>query len=77
MNLKLVTRQFPNYCQCLKAFSIVFGIASAFLIGACADPLERPIGDEAAEKFKRGITGGGQLGPIDRSDDPYIRGDNR
>jgi hypothetical protein len=58
----------------LKAFSIAFCIASALLIGGCADPLEKPIGDEAAEKFKRGITGGGQLGPMDRTDDPYIRG---
>jgi hypothetical protein len=61
----------------LKALSIAFFvIVSALFIGSCADPLEKPIGDEAAEKFKRGITGGGQLGPIDRSDDPYIRGNN-
>jgi hypothetical protein len=60
----------------LKAFSIAFFIASAILIAGCADPLEKPIGDEVAEKFKRGITGGGQLGPIDRSDDPYIRGNH-
>jgi hypothetical protein len=58
----------------LKAFSIAFCIASAILAGGCADPLEKPLGEEAAEKFKRGITGGGQLGPMDRSDDPYIRG---
>jgi hypothetical protein len=57
----------------LKAFSIAFCIASAILVGGCADPLEKPIGDEAAEKFKRGIRGEGQLGPIDRSDDQYIK----
>ena len=57
----------------MKALTIAFCISSAILAGGCADPLEKPIGDEAAEKFKRGITGGGQLGPMDRSDDPYIR----
>jgi len=59
----------------LKAFSIAFCIASAILAGGCADPLEKPLAEEAAEKFKRGITGQGQLGPMDRSDDPYLRGD--
>ncbi|MCA1660592.1 MAG: hypothetical protein LC642_08685, partial [Verrucomicrobiaceae bacterium] len=72
----LVTRHFPNYCRCLKAFSIAFCVASAILAGGCADPLEKPIAEEAAEKFKRGIRGEGQLGPIDRSDDPYIRGNH-
>jgi hypothetical protein len=58
----------------LKAFSIAFCIAcTLLLVGGCADPLEKPIGDEAAEKFKRGIRGEGQLGPIDRSDDRYIK----
>jgi len=57
----------------LKAFSIAFCIASAILIGGCADPLEKPLGDEAQEKFKRGITGQGTLGPMDRTDDPYIK----
>jgi hypothetical protein len=61
----------------LKAFSIAFCIASAILAGGCADPLEKPLAEEAAEKFKRGIRGEGQLGPINRSDDPYIRGHNR
>jgi hypothetical protein len=57
----------------LKALSIAFCIASALLTSGCADPLEKPIGDEAAEKFKRGIRGEGTLGPIDRSDDRYIK----
>jgi hypothetical protein len=56
----------------LKAFAIAFCIASTILIGGCADPIEKPLGDEAAEKFKRGITGQGTLGPMDRTDDPYI-----
>jgi hypothetical protein len=57
----------------LKAFSIAFCIGTAIFIGGCADPLEKPIGDEAAEKFKRGIRGEGTLGPIDRTNDPYIK----
>jgi hypothetical protein len=57
----------------LKALSIAFCIASAILIGGCADPIERPMTHEAQEKFQRGITGNGSLGPIDRSDDHYIQ----
>lgn len=72
----LVTHHFLKYPQCLKAFSIAFCIASAILLGGCADPLERPITQEAQEKFKRGITGNGRLGPIDRTDDPYIKGNH-
>lgn len=72
----LVTDHFFQYPSRLKAFSIAFCIASAVLAGGCADPIEKPIGDEVQEKFKRGITGQGQLGPIDRSDDRYIKGDH-
>ena len=75
-NSSLVTRHFLKYPSHLKAFSIAFCIASAVLAGGCADPLEKPLAEEAAEKFKRGIRGEGQLGPIDRSDDPYIRGNH-
>jgi hypothetical protein len=57
----------------LKAFSIAVFIASAILIAGCADPLEKPLGQEAQEKFQRGITGNGTLGPVDRSDDPTIK----
>ena len=28
---------------------------------------------EVPEKFQRGITGNGTLGPMDRTDDPYIK----
>jgi hypothetical protein len=69
----LVTRHFLKYPSRLKAFSIAFCIATAVFIGGCADPLEKPLGEEAAEKFKRGIRGEGTLGPIDRSNEPYIR----
>jgi len=58
----------------LKAFTVVLLLASAaFLLGGCADPLEKPIVQEAQEKFQRGITGNGTLGPVDRSDDPNIK----
>jgi hypothetical protein len=57
----------------LKAFSIAFLIANAILLAGCADPLEKPVVQEAQEKFQRGVTGNGTLGPVDRSDDPTVR----
>ena len=69
----LVTRHFLKYPSRLKAFSIAFCIASAILLGSCADPLEKPVMQEVPEKFQRGITGNGTLGPMDRTDDPYIK----
>jgi hypothetical protein len=72
----LVTGHFSIYSPCLKAFSIAFCIASAILIGGCADPIEKPMTQEAQEKFQRGITGQGTLGPMDRTDDPYIKGNH-
>jgi hypothetical protein len=62
-----------HYSQCLKALSAAFCIASAILASSCADPLEKPITQEAGEKFQRGITGHGTLGPMDRPDDPNIK----
>jgi hypothetical protein len=57
----------------LKALSAAFCIASAILLGACADPIEKPPAQEAGEKFQRGIRGEGTLGPVDRTDDPYVK----
>jgi len=57
----------------LKALSAAFCFASAILLGACADPIEKPPAQEAAEKFQRGIRGEGTVGPMDRSDDPYVK----
>jgi hypothetical protein len=57
----------------LKALSAAICIASAMLGVGCADPLEKPITQEASEKFQRGITGHGTLGPIDRSNDPNLK----
>ncbi len=59
-----------HYSQNLKALSAAFCIASAILAAGCADPLEKPMAQEAGEKFQRGITGHGTLGPMDRSNDP-------
>jgi hypothetical protein len=69
----LVTRHFLKYCSRLKAFSIAFFLATAIFLASCADPLEKPILQEAPEKFQRGITGNGTLGPMDRGDDPNIK----
>ena len=57
----------------MKAFSIAFFIASAIFIAGCADPLEKPVVEEVPAKFQRGITGQGTLGPMDRTDDQYIK----
>jgi hypothetical protein len=62
-----------HYFQCLKALSAAISIASAMLLVGCADPLEKPITQEAGEKFQRGITGHGSLGPMDRSNDPDLK----
>jgi hypothetical protein len=52
----------------LKALSIAF--LFALLLGGCADPLEKATLQEVPQKFQRGITGNGTLGPMDRNDDP-------
>ena len=41
------------------------------ILGGCADPLERRTTQEVQEQLKRGVTGQGTLGPLERSpDDP-------
>jgi hypothetical protein len=73
-NLKLVTRQFFKYSSRLKALSVAFLVVSAaFFFGGCADPLEKGTVREVPEKFERGITGNGTLGPRDTSDDPNMK----
>ena len=70
----LVTGHFRKYSSRLKAFTVAFLLASAvFLFAGCADPLEEGTVREVPEKFQRGITGNGTLGPMDRSDDPNIK----
>jgi len=60
----------------LKAFSIAFCIATGVLLAGCSDPLEKPVMQEVPQKFQRGITGNGTLGPMDRTDDEYIKQTN-
>jgi hypothetical protein len=61
----------------LKAFTIAFlAAAAAVILAGCADPLEKPIVEEAQEKFQRGITGNGRLQAPDRSEDPTIGGNH-
>jgi len=70
----LVTDRVSKYSSRLKAFIAAFPLASAaLLLGGCADPLEQGTVQEVPEKFQRGITGNGTLGPMDRSDDPNMR----
>jgi hypothetical protein len=57
----------------LKALSTAFCLLNAILLAGCADPLEKPLGQEAGDKFKRGIRGEGTLGPMDRSHDPTVK----
>lgn len=45
--------------------------AGALFLGSCAN--EGPTPEELQEQFRRGVSGEGQLGPVDRSNDPYIR----
>ncbi|MBA2432601.1 MAG: hypothetical protein H0V56_10905 [Chthoniobacterales bacterium] len=47
-------------------------LAAGLCLGACAT--DGPTAEEVGEQFRRGATGEGQLGPIDRSNDPYVRG---
>lgn len=50
--------------------SAAAAVPLAFLC-SCAN--EGPTGEEVQEQFRRGLSGEGRLGPIDRSDDPYVR----
>jgi len=55
----------------LKRLFAALVSASTLVIGGCAG--ETPPAEEVGEQFQRGVTGEGQLGPIDRSDDPYVQ----
>jgi len=68
---KLVTDHFLKYSLRLKALSIAF--LCAFLLGGCADPLEKPMLQDVPAKFQRGFTGNGELGPMNRDDDQTIK----
>ena len=50
----------------MKLLSIVSSIALLLFAAGCADPLEQTSTDEVGNQLQRGLTGHGQLGPIDR-----------
>jgi len=55
----------------MKRLSILFTIAWAVISLGCADPLEQRKSSEVQQQFQRGLTGEGQLVPIERApDDP-------
>ncbi len=54
----------------MKRFLAAAASAGALLISGCAE--NTPPAEEVREQFRRGFSGEGQLGPIDRSDDPYV-----
>jgi len=55
----------------MKRMSILFVIASALIVGSCADPLEQRSAEEVGGQLQRGVTGQGTLGPVERpSGDP-------
>lgn len=50
----------------MKRVSIVFALGAALFFVSCADPLEQRSGTEVQNKVERGVTGQGNLGPINR-----------
>jgi hypothetical protein len=55
----------------MKPLSILFAIGWMVMALGCADPLEQRKGSEVQDQLERGVTGQGQIGPIERStDDP-------
>jgi hypothetical protein len=55
----------------MKPLSILGAVLFALFTSSCADPLEKRSGEEVGSQIERGVTGQGQIGPIERSaDDP-------
>jgi hypothetical protein len=55
----------------MERISIVFALAGAFFLAACTDPLEHRSTGEVQSQLERGVTGQGQIGPVEREpDDP-------
>jgi hypothetical protein len=50
----------------MKPLSILIAIGYALMMVGCADPLEKRSTEEVEGQLERGVTGQGQLGPIDR-----------
>jgi hypothetical protein len=53
----------------MKRVSIPLAMALAVFLGSCADPLERRSTEEVGAQLERGVTGQGQIGPINREED--------
>ena len=51
----------------MKRLSILLAVGYALLVGGCADPIEKRSTQEVEGQLQRGVTGQGQLGPIDRA----------
>ncbi len=50
---------------------LLFLLAFALFLAACADPLEQRSSQEVGQQLQRGVTGQGRLGPEQRlPDDP-------
>jgi hypothetical protein len=50
----------------MKAPSLLLLIAFVMIAAGCADPLEQRSTEEVSAQLERGVTGQGQLGPINR-----------
>ncbi len=57
----------------MKLALVCFILAGAFALGGCADELEQQTTEDVGQHFRRGVHGQGTLGPLDRSDDPFVR----
>jgi hypothetical protein len=51
----------------MKPLSILIAIGYALTMVGCADPLEKRSTEEVEGQLERGVTGQGQLGPMNRS----------
>ena len=56
----------------MKRISFLLLGAYAF-IGFGCETQENEMAQEVQQKFQRGISGQGQVGPVDRSTDPFVR----
>lgn len=53
----------------MKRSWILFALAGALFFAGCADPIEQRSGTDVQNKVERGVTGQGNLGPINRPED--------
>jgi hypothetical protein len=53
----------------MKRLSTLLLVAGIVISGGCADPLEQRSTEEVQSQLERGVTGQGQIGPINRTPD--------